>query len=216
MAGRLSAVSRGSMAMARRCSASGRSADSRAISSSASAHVGVRLVECRQAGELAAHRADGSGGPRHRLQLGIVTAGGDELRAFQRPRSQPRLQLREPRADLRKAGIGDAHAARLAITVAATSSGLTRDPVATTAAIEIPGQARGDEDMIFQQLHHSAVVGKSKHQAALEPYPVDDPRVEYAMASSSGTIANINETISAGFNFFARSKREGFLSRAAR
>jgi hypothetical protein len=132
------------------------------------AHVGVRLVECRQAGELAAHRADGSGGPRHRLQLGIVTAGGDELRAFQRPRSQPRLQLREPRADLGKAGIGDAHAARLAITVATNVIGL--DPGSVPAdhanAIEIPGQARGDEDMIFQQLHHSAVVGKSKHRSA--------------------------------------------------
>ena len=71
-------------------------------------HLGI--VELGQAGQLAAHGDDIGRDPSHGLKLGKVTAGRDEVLAFQRTRSQPRLQFGKARCNLGKAGVRDAHA----------------------------------------------------------------------------------------------------------
>ncbi len=71
-------------------------------------HLGI--VEFGQAGEFAAHGDHFGGDPRNRLQLGKVAAGGNEVLAFKRARSQPRFKFGEASSDLGKTGVGNAHA----------------------------------------------------------------------------------------------------------
>ena len=71
------------------------------------AHFGI--VKLGQRGQLSSHRRDFLGGLGHRLQLGIVAAGGNEFLALQRPRSQPRLDLGEAGSDLVEAGVAYRH-----------------------------------------------------------------------------------------------------------
>ena len=76
------------------------------------AHFGIGIVRSpagsASSPRIVAHLARRA---RHRLQLGIVAAGGDEVVAFQRARSEPRFQLGKARGDLGEAGVGDGHRA---------------------------------------------------------------------------------------------------------
>ena len=69
----------------------------------------------RQPGDLGAQARNRCGSLGHRLQLGIVTAGRDEFRAFQLARPQPGLQLGKAARDLEQAGVAYRHTAPLVI-----------------------------------------------------------------------------------------------------
>ena len=73
------------------------------------AHFGIGIVDLLQLGQLAAQGADLLGHLRHRLQLGIIAARGDEGIALERARGQPRLQFGKALRDLGEALLGDGH-----------------------------------------------------------------------------------------------------------
>ena len=60
-------------------------------------------------GQMVAQCGDAGGGVGDRLKLGVVAAGGDEIRTFERARAEAGFEFGKARGDLREAGGGDGH-----------------------------------------------------------------------------------------------------------
>ncbi len=109
MAGRWSALSRGSMAMASACSARAASAAARPAPPRPARASRDHSTMRGELGDLGAHLAHLARRLGDRLELGVVAARLDEGLALERTRAEPRLELGKAVRDLAQAFVGDGH-----------------------------------------------------------------------------------------------------------